>query len=87
MPPHDLRDIWARVVQWQVEGERAALSEDAHELDFSAKQHGQFTADGEAEPGATVFPGRAGVGLLEGFEDEPLLLLRDTDAGVFDGEG
>ena len=31
--------------------------------------------------------GRAGVGLLERLEDEPLLLRRDTDAGVLDGEG
>ena len=74
-------------MQREVEGERAALSEDAHEFDFSAEQHGQFTTDGKAEPGAAVFPGSAGVGLLEGFEDESLLFRRDTDAGVFDGEG
>ena len=37
--------------------------------------------------GAAVFARGAGVGLLEGLEDEPLLLRRDADAGVLDGEG
>ena len=71
----------------QVEGESAALPVDAGELDFAAEQHGQLAADGKAEAGAAVFAGSAGVGLLEGLEDEPLLLRRDADAGVLDGEG
>ncbi len=57
------------------------------ELDFAAEQHGQLAADGQAEAGAAVFAGGAGVGLLEGLEDEPLLFRRDADAGVLDGEG
>ena len=60
---------------------------DAGELDFAAQEHGQFAADGQAEAGAAVFARRAGVGLLEGLEDEPLLLRRDADARVLDGEG
>ena len=71
----------------QVEGESAALPVDAGELDFAAEQHGQLAADGEAQAGAAVFARGAGVGLLEGLEDEPLLLRRDADAGVLDGEG
>ena len=57
------------------------------QLDFAAEQHGQFAADGETEAGAAVFAGGAGVGLLEGLEDEPLLFRRDADAGILDGEG
>ena len=60
---------------------------DAGEPDFAAQQHGQFAADGQAQAGAAVFARRAGIGLLEGLEDEPLLLRRDADAGVLDGEG
>ena len=82
-----LRAVGAGVVERQEEGERAALPVDAGELDLAAEQHGQFAADGEAEAGAAVFAGGAGVGLLEGLEDEPLLLRRDADAGVLDGEG
>ena len=81
------RAVGAGVVQRQKEGERAALPVDARELDLAAEQHGQLAADGEAEAGAAVFARRAGVGLLERLEDEPLLLRRDADAGVLDGEG
>ena len=85
--PHGARGVGAGVAQRQVEGERAALPVDAGEPDFAAEQHGQLAADGQAEAGAAVFARRAGVGLLEGLEDEPLLLRRDADAGVLDGEG
>ena len=71
----------------QEQGERAALPVDAGELDLAAEQHGQLAADGQAQAGAAVFAGGAGVGLLEGLEDEALLLRRDADAGVLDGEG
>ena len=74
-------------MQRQEKRERAALAVDAGELDFAAEQHRQLAADGEAQAGAAVFARGAGVGLLEGFEDEPLLLRRDADAGVLDGEG
>ena len=81
------RRVRARVVQRQVEGEGAALAVDAGELDLAAQQHGQLAADGQAQAGAAVLARGAGVGLLEGLEDEPLLLRRDADAGVLDGEG
>ena len=81
------RVVRAGVVQRQVERESAALAVDAGELDFAAEQDGQLAADGEAQAGAAVFARGAGVGLLEGLEDEPLLLRRDADAGVLDGEG
>ena len=75
------------IVQRQVKGEGAALAMDAGELDLAAEQHRQFAADGQPEAGAAVFAGRAGVGLLEGLENESLLLRRDADAGVLDREG
>ena len=59
----------------------------ALELNLAAKQAGELTADGEAEAGATVFAAGAGIGLLEGLEDDLLLLLRDADSGVGDFEG
>ena len=46
----------------------------------------QLAADGEAQAGAAVLARRAGVGLLEGFEDDPLLLGGNADAGVGDRE-
>ena len=60
---------------------------DAGEPDFAAQERGQFAADGQAQPGAAVLARRAGVGLLESLEDKPLLLRRDADARVLDGEG
>ena len=47
----------------------------------------ELAADREAEAGAAVLAAGAGVGLLEGLEDDLLLLRRDADAGVGDLEG
>ena len=71
----------------QVEGEGAALAGRAAQLDFAAEQAGQFAADGQAQAGAAVLAAGAGVGLLEGLEDDALLFRRDADAGVGDLEG
>ena len=59
----------------------------AAQLDLAAEQVGQLAADREAEAGAAVLAAGAGVGLLEGLEDDLLLLERDADAGVGDLEG
>ena len=74
------------VVQRQVEREGAALPVHAGQPDLAAEQRGQLAADRQAEAGAAVLARGAGVGLLEGLEDEPLLLRRDADAGVLDRE-
>ena len=87
LPPRCSAVSGARVVQRQVEGERAALAVDAGEADFAAQEHGQLAADGQAQAGAAVLARGAGVGLLERLEDEPLLLGRHADARVLDGEG
>ena len=60
---------------------------DAREPDFAAEQDGELAADGQPEARAAVLARGAGVGLLEGLEDEPLLFRRDADAGVLDREG
>ena len=57
----------------QIEREGAALAGRAAELNFAAEQAGEFAADGEAEAGAAVLAAGAGVGLLEGLEDDALL--------------
>ena len=60
---------------------------DARQPDFAAQQRRQLAADGEAEARAAVLAARAGVGLMERLEDEPLFFGRDADAGVGHGEG
>ena len=54
----------------------------AAQLDLAAEQAGQLAADRQTEAGAAVLAAGAGVGLLEGLEDDALLLGRDADAGV-----
>ena len=51
-----------------------------------AHQPREAPADGEAEPGAAVAARGRAVGLGEGLEEPRLLLGRDADAGVADGE-
>ena len=58
------------------------LSGRAAQLDFAAQQVGQFAADRQAQAGAAVLAAGAGIGLLEGLEDDSLLFRRDADAGV-----
>src|SRR4029453_7828516 len=70
------------VADGEVESEGAAHSRRAPQLDLAAEQVGQLAADGQAEAGAPVLPGGAGVGLLEGLEDDLLLLGCDADAGI-----
>ena len=58
----------------------------AAQLDFAAEQVGQFAADGEAQAGSAVLAAGAGIGLLEGLEDDALFLRRNADAGIGDFE-
>ena len=80
-------EFGAGVMQRQVQREDAALAVHARQLDLAAEQHRQLAADGQAEAGAAVLARRAGIGLLEGLEDQALLFGRDADAGVLHGEG
>ncbi len=52
--------------------------------DATTHQAGQALTDRQAEPRATVAPGRRGIPLGEGFEQLRLPLERDADAGVDD---
>src|SRR5262249_43153000 len=54
--------------------------------DLAAQQVRKLAADRETQTGTAVLAGRAGVGLLERFEDDLLLLRRDADAGIADRE-
>ncbi len=71
----------------QEQGERAALTGCAVQLDLAAEEAGQLAADGEPESGAAVLAAGAAVGLLEGLEDDLLLVGGDADARVGHREG
>jgi hypothetical protein len=76
------------IVDWKapVQREGAALARHARQPDFAAQQMRKLAADGKPESRPAITPRRAGVGLLEGFEDDALLLKRYPDTGVADRE-
>ena len=59
----------------------------ADDADLAAEQAGDLAADRQAEAGAAVLAAGAAVGLLEGLEDDLLLVGGNADAGVADREG
>src|SRR3989442_14109421 len=65
------------------------MAHDACEPDFAAEQGGELAADRKTQAGAAVLSARAGVSLLEGFEDQSLFFRRDANACVrhFDRHG
>ena len=72
----------ARVTERQVQRERAAHAWRAAQLDLAAKQIRQLAADRQPQTRAAVLAARAGIGLLERLEHDPLLLGRNADAGI-----
>ena len=58
----------------------------AVQADFAAQQTRQLPRDGQPQAGAAVFAAGGAVGLLEGLEDQLLLVLGDAHAGVGDRE-
>src|ERR1700728_1286814 len=78
---------WPYVGLRQIQGEDAARTRRAPQLNLAAEQAGELTADGEAEASATVLAAGAGICPPGGFQDDPLLLCRDADTGVGDFEG
>ena len=70
----------------QVQRERAALPRLALDADLAAEEARELAADRQAEPCSAVATRGGAVGLLEGLEDELLLVLRDAEAGVLDRE-
>ena len=71
----------------QIEGEGAADSLLAGDVELAVQQAGNFAADCQPQAGAAVTPRRAGVGLLECLEDQPHFICRDADATVAHAEG
>src|ERR1700722_8430855 len=72
------------VSERQIKCEAASLAWRAAQLNFAAQQTGQFAADGQPQSCSAVLAARAGIGLLESLEDNPLLVERDADAGIGD---
>src|SRR5258705_8217298 len=68
------------------ERERASLTGGAREPELAAEQARQLAADRQAEARAAVLAAGRAVGLLEGLEDDLLLVRRDADAGIDDRE-
>src|ERR1700740_300798 len=65
----------------------AALAGRARQLELAAEQRRDLAADRQAQARAAVHAAGGTVGLLEGVEDDALLVGRDADAGVADLEG
>ena len=66
----------------QVESEARTKAFLARHADLAAQQSRDLAADGQAEAGATVLPCGRCVRLLERLEDDPLLLVGDSDARI-----
>src|SRR5579864_9755073 len=73
--------------QREVKSERAALAGCAAQLNFAAQQAGEFAADRQAQASASVLAAGAGICLLEGLEDDALLIESDSNAGIGNLEG
>src|SRR6202008_1413649 len=71
----------------QVQRERATTSRRARKLNFTTEQAGDLAADRQAQARPAILPARAPVGLLEGLEDDLLLVERNADSRVLDREG
>src|ERR1700753_4046140 len=69
-----------------VEREGASLTGRAAQLNLSSQQVRQFAADGQSESRSAVLAACSGIGLLKGLEDDALLFLRNTNAGIRDLE-
>ena len=79
-------DCRARPVERNDQRERRALARHAFDPELAAEQAGDLAADRQSEPGAAIFAAGGSVGLLEGFEDQLLLVLGNADAGIGDGD-
>ena len=68
------------------EGERAAASTPAFQANGAAHHRGDGCGNGETESGSAVFSRNRAVLLRERLEDHGLLLFRNADTGIADGE-
>ena len=58
----------------------------AFDCNLAAMEFNEFLADGEAKPGAAEAAGDRAVNLRKGLKQLMLMLRRDADSGVFDGD-
>src|ERR1700674_5424699 len=72
---------------WQVEDKGAPSTWSAPQLDFATEEAGQFATDRQPQTCSTILTAGAGVCLLESFEDDPLLVQRNTNAGIGNFKG
>ena len=70
----------------QTDGEAAALAGRAVQAHFAAVQARKPRNEGQTQAGALILAGQAAVDLDEGLKEPGLILQRDADAGVADGE-
>src|SRR5690606_7443847 len=80
------RQDGAGVARRQVEREGTAAAGRAVQGYLPAQQLCEFAADREAEAGSPMLARRAGIRLLEGFEDDLLLVQRNAYPRVADRE-
>ena len=73
-------------MQRQAHRERAAAAQLALQTHVAAQQLGQLADDRQPQAGAGVLARQRVAGLAELLEDQLLLLRRDADAGVGDGQ-
>src|SRR5581483_7595571 len=77
----------AGIFERQIERKRTANAGRAAKLDLAAEQIGELAADRQPQAGTAVFSAGARIRLLEGLEDDLLLLRRNAHAGIGDLEG
>src|SRR2546426_1732122 len=70
----------------QVQGKSGALANGTLNADLPTQQAGDFSADRQAQAGATVFAVGTHFSLLERLEDDRQHLRRDADSGVTNRE-
>src|SRR6266404_3853793 len=71
----------------QIENEGAPSTWSAPQLNFATQEAGQFAADRQPQTCSTILTAGAGIRLLEGLEDDPLLVQRNTNAGIGNFKG
>src|SRR3954470_16071441 len=73
-------------LQGNVQGKGRPFTGLRSNLQLAAEEAGDFTADRKTKPRAAIFAAGRSIGLLESFENQLLLVLRNADAGVGDGD-
>src|SRR5687767_3362320 len=73
-----------KIVFRQIECKATALINVADKPDLSAQQCRELSADGQPKTGAAIAAAGSSIGLVEGLENDSLLVGRDADTRVTD---